>query len=133
MNTNKKPDKNILLSALWVFVMINLLKADVLSLFIPGSAEEVARTAASTGTPIPQLMLFGAIMGEIGLGMIVLSLVLKRNVNRWVNFIVSPLYIAYIVGGGVSYPHYYLIASFETLGLLLIFWNALRWSAEDDK
>lgn len=30
MNTNKKLGKNILLSVLWVFVMINLLKADIL-------------------------------------------------------------------------------------------------------
>ncbi|MBI5964641.1 MAG: hypothetical protein HY863_14270 [Chloroflexi bacterium] len=128
MNTTKKLDKNVLLSALWVFVMINLLKADILSLFIPGSAEELARTSASTGTSIPQLMLFGAIMGEIGLAMIVFSLVLKRNLNRWVNFIVSPLYIAYIVGGAASYPHYFFIATFEIIGLLLIIWNALKWN-----
>lgn len=127
----QKPDTQILLSALWIFVMVNLLKADILSLFIPGSAEELARTSVSTGTSIPQLMLFGAIMGEIGLAMIVLSLVLKRDLNRWGNLIVSPLYIAYIVGGSVAYPHYYFIAAFEILGLLLIFWKALKWPRAD--
>ncbi len=35
----------------------NVLKADILSLFIPGSADEVARTSSSTGASIPQLML----------------------------------------------------------------------------
>jgi hypothetical protein len=37
--------------------LINLLKADILSLFIPGPANEVARTMASAGASIPQLML----------------------------------------------------------------------------
>jgi len=37
--------------------MINMLKADIPSLFIPGPADEVARTSASAGASIPQLML----------------------------------------------------------------------------
>jgi hypothetical protein len=35
-------------SNLWIGVMTNMLKADILSLYIPGVAEEVARTSAST-------------------------------------------------------------------------------------
>ena len=48
-NINKKLDTKVLLSTLWIVVMINMLKADILSLYIPGAAEEVARTSASTG------------------------------------------------------------------------------------
>ena len=135
MVTNEKTsklDKRVLLSTLWIVIMINLLKADILSLFIPGSAEELARTSVSTGTPIPQLMLFGAIMGEIGIVMIILSRILKRGANRWVNIIVSLLYIAYIVGGGVLYPHYIFIATVEVFCLLLILWNAWKWSGSEE-
>jgi hypothetical protein len=107
MNTTKKIDTRILLSMLWIVVMISILKADILSLYIPGMAEELAKTSASTGASIPHLMLFGAVMGEIGIAMIVLSRVLKRGVNRWLNLIVSPLYIVYIIGGGTAYPHYF--------------------------
>ena len=53
----KKFDTKVLLSTLWIVVMINMLKADILSLFIPGPADEVARTSASAGASIPQLML----------------------------------------------------------------------------
>ena len=81
MNTNATPTKKIdtktLLSTLWIVVMINMLKADILSLFIPGALDEVAKTSVSTGAPIPQLMLGGAIMMEISIVMIVLSRVLK--------------------------------------------------------
>jgi hypothetical protein len=131
MNTSttpsKKIDTKVLLSTLWIVVMINMLKADILSLFIPGSTDELARTSASTGTPIPQLMLGGAIMMEISIVMIILSRVLKHGVNRWVNIIVSLVTIAFVVGGGVSYPHYIFIAAVEVISLLLIIWQAWKW------
>ena len=127
MNPIKKFDTKVLLSTLWIAVMINMLKADILSLNIPGAAEEVARTAASAGTSIPQLMLVGAVMGQIGIAMIVLSRVLKYGINRWVNIVASLVTIAYIWGGMASYPHYIFIASVETLCLLLIIGLAWTW------
>ena len=123
----KKLDTKVLLSTLWIVVMLNMLKADILSLYIPGSAEEVARTSASTGTPIPQLMLGAAIMMEISIVMIILSRVLKYGFNRWVNIIVSLITIAFVVGGGVSYPHYVFIATAEVICLLLIIGFAWMW------
>ena len=123
----KKLDTKALLSTLWIVVMINMLKADILSLYIPGSAEEVARTSARAGTPIPQLMLGAAIMMEISIVMIILSRVLKYGVNRWVNIIVSLITIAFVVGGGVSYPHYIFIATVEVICLLLIIGFAWMW------
>ena len=123
----KKLDTKILLSTLWIVVMINMLKADILSLYIPGTAEEVTRTSASAGASIPQLMLIGAIMGQLGIAMIILSRVLKQGINRWVNIVASIVNIAYIWGGMASYPHYIFIASVETLCLLLIIWFAWTW------
>ena len=115
------------LSTLWIVVMINMLKADILSLYIPGSVEEAAKTAASTGTPISQLMLGAAIMMEISIVMIILSRQLPYNVNRWVNIIVSLITIAFVVGGGVGYPHYIFIATVEVICLLLIIGIAWKW------
>lgn len=131
MNTSatptKKIDTKVLFSTLWIAVMINMLNEGTLSLYIPGSAEEVARTAVSTGASIPQLMLGGAIMGQLGIAMIVLSRVLKHGINRWVNIVVSLVTIAYIWGGMATYPHYIFIASVETLCLLLIIGFAWKW------
>lgn len=131
MNTRapvtKKIDPKTLISTLWIVVMINMLKADILSLYIPGAAEEVAKTAASTGTPIPQLMLGGAIMMEIAIVMIILSRLLPYGVNRWANIIVSIITIVFVVGGGAAYPHYIFIATVEVICLLLIIWQAWQW------
>ena len=123
----KKLDTPVLLSTLWIVVMINMAYADILSLYIPGAAEEVAKTAASTGTPIPQLMLGGAIMMEIAIVMIILSRLLPYGVNRWGNILASIITIAFVVGGGVSYPHYIFIAAVEVICLLLIIWQAWSW------
>ena len=130
-NTTKKLDTKVLLSTLWVVVMINMLKADILSLYIPGALDEVAKTSASAGVQIPQLMLGGAIMGELAIVMIVLSRVLKYGVNRWVNISVGLFTIAYIWGGAAPYPHYTFIATVETICLLLIIWNAWKWTEQE--
>ena len=125
--TAEKLDTKVLLSTLWIVVMINMLKEGILSLYIPGSAEELARTSASAGASIPQLMLIGAIMGQLGIAMIILSRVLKYGINRWVNIIVGIVTIAYIWGGMSPYPHYIFIATVETLCLALIVWFAWTW------
>ena len=129
MNTIAYPATKIetktLLSTLWIVVMINMLKADILSLYIPGATEELARTAGDT--PIPLLMLGGAVMMEISTLMILLSHVLKYRVNRWANIITSLITIAFVIGGRVSYPHYLFIAAVEVVCLLLIIWFAWTW------
>jgi len=130
MNTNrlvaKKLDTKVLLSTLWIVVMINMLKADILSLYIPGTVEEVARTAGET--PIAQLMLGGAIMMEVSIVMIILSRVLRYGLNRWANIITSIITIAFIWGGAAPEPHYIFIATVETICLLIILWNAWKWT-----
>lgn len=125
--TAEKMDTKVLLSTLWIVVMINMLKADILSLNIPGALDEVAKTSVSIGASIPQLMLGGAIMMEISIVMIILSLILKYGVNRWVNIIASIITIAFVVGGGATYPHYIFIAIIEVMCLLLIIWFAWKW------
>ncbi len=124
----KKIDTKALLSTLWIVVAINMVKADVLSLYIPGSVDEVARTAGDT--PIPLLMLGGAILMEISILMILLSRVLERGVNRWANIVAGAITIAFVVIGGATYPHYLFIAAVEVICLVLIIWFAWKWRNE---
>lgn len=127
-NTVKKLETKILLSTLWLLVMINILTADVLSLNIPGSEEPLKATSVNTGLAIPQLMLVGAVMNELSIVMIILSRVLTRGVNRWLNIVVGIVTIAYIWAGSAPYPHYTFIATVETICVVLIIWNAWKWT-----
>lgn len=123
----EKIDTRVLLSSLWIVVMFNMLKADILSLYIPGAADEVVQFAGAT--PIPQLMLGAAVIMEIAVVMIALVHVLPQRVNRWANIVVAVLMIVFVVGGGSTYPHYIFIAAVEVIGLLLIIGIAWRWRA----
>ncbi len=69
MNTNIKTtgkiDTKVLLSTLWIIVMINMLKADILGLFITGAlGRKWRKPHCQPAHPFPQLMLFGAVMGN---------------------------------------------------------------------
>jgi len=52
---------------------------------------------------------------------------LKYKANRWTNIITSIITIVFVVGGGVSLPHYIFVATVEVICLLLIIWNAWKW------
>jgi hypothetical protein len=129
MNTNKKivkmEDMKVRLSTLWIVVMFNMIKADVLSLYVPGALEDLVEFAGDT--PITQLMLGGAIMMEIPVAMIFLSRMLKYGVNRWANIIAGVITILFVIGGGSTYPHYIFIATIEIACMLLIIWYAWKW------
>ena len=89
----------------------------------------MAKTAGET--PIPLLMLGGAIMMEISIVMILLSRVLKDRVNRWLNIVASIITIVFVVGGGSPYPHYIFLAAVEVVCLLLIIWFAWQWTEQE--
>jgi hypothetical protein len=124
--SSTKIGKKSLLSTLWIVVLINMLKADILALYIPGVAEELASFAGDI--PIPTLMLAGAILVEISTIMIILARVLPYRLNRWVNMIASIITLTGIWGAGSSYPHYLFIATVETVFLFIILWNAWKWT-----
>ena len=127
-NTVKKLDMKALLSTLWLLVYLNILTADVLTLNVPGSEKYLEATSVSAGAPIPILMLMGAVLNNLSLIMILLSRMLKYGVNRWSNIVMGIFTITYIWGGKVPYPHYMFIATVETICLLLIVWNAWKWT-----
>jgi hypothetical protein len=77
-----------------------MLKADILSLYIPGVIEELVRFAGDT--PMPLVMLYGAILLQISTVMILFSRLLPYRLNRWFNIIASIITAAGIWGAGSS-------------------------------
>lgn len=133
MNSADK-DVRTRLSWMWVFVMLNMVLADVFSFMSPGALKMLMEGRAEEITITPEFLLLAAVVTEIPLAMVVLSQVLPKRANRWANVIVSVLTIAYVWGGGVlSAPHYIFIAGLETLGCLYIARFAWRWSEADER
>ena len=136
MNTNiktAKMDTKILLILLWVFYSLNFMYADQLSHLEPGVLEGIMSGTVADGTvKITAGFLLGtAIMFEFPFLMIVLSWVLKYRANRWANIIAGTLFIVTQISSlflGAPSPAYIFYSTIEIAGLLLIVWNAWKWT-----
>lgn len=115
------------ISILWIVVMFNMLFADILSLMIPGALQEIMTGYAGSVKITQEIMLLFAVLLEIPIAMIIMSRVLKHGANRWANIIASLVTIAYVVGGGSAYLHYYFFATIEVACMLLIVWYSWKW------
>ena len=133
MNSEKKTDKTdlkVLLSTLWIVVMLNMIFADILTLYISEFLQEIL--TESTPVQITQeLMLAMAFIIEIPIVMIFLSRVLKHKANRWVNIIASVIIILFVVIGGSLVLHYIFFAAIEVVCLSLIIWYAWKWPKQE--
>jgi hypothetical protein len=120
-------DTRIILSALWVALMFLYQQGDVQRLysgdFIPGETELGELMS-------PQMVwMISAITMTIPVVMIILSLTLPHNADRWANIIVAALFFVYTLNGVRLYPSAYdrflLIVSLGVNALTI--WYAWKW------
>jgi hypothetical protein len=126
MNTNKSTtgiDPRIKLSLLWIFVVLNMAYADILSLMDPTSP--IREVMAGGAMPAGGLLAGAVVMGT-AVVMVILSWILKYKVNRWVTIFIAALNILFVVRGGHG-PYYLFFASIEVACMLLITWFAWKW------
>jgi hypothetical protein len=130
MNTSKKTtgmeDMKVKLSTLWVFVMFNMVFADIVGFLNPGALEEMIAMKPAQG-----LLLVFSILVEIPIAMIVLSRLLKYRANRWANIIAGVITILYVIGGGNTSVSYIFFATIEVACMLLIVWYAWKWTEQE--
>jgi hypothetical protein len=136
MNTNistAKMNPKILLILLWVFYSVNFMYCDALSYLEPGVMAMTMSGYTADGTvKITDGFLLGtAVMFEIPFLMIILSWVLKYRANRWANIIAGTLFVLAQISSlflGVPSPAYIFYSAVEIAALLLIAWNAWKWT-----
>ena len=130
MNTGKKTtgmeDMKVKLSTLWVFVMFNMVFADIVGFLNPGALEEMIAMKPAQG-----LLLVFSILLEIPIAMIVLSRLLKYRANRWANIIAGVITILWVIGGGNTSVSYIFFATIEVACMLLIVWYAWKWTGQE--
>jgi len=130
---NGKLNTSVLLVLLWVFYIVNFMYCDTLLKLEPGVLEGIMSGFTGGGTvKITAGFLLGtAIMFEIPFLMIVLSWVLKYRANRWVNIIAATFLVVTQIGSlflGVPSPMYIFYSTVEIAALLIIVWNAWKWT-----
>ncbi len=116
-------DPKVKLSLLWIFVIINMAYADILSLMDPTS---IIR-GIMVGDPMPAGgLMAGAIVMETSFAMVILSWLLNYKVNRWVSLIIGVFMIVQIVIGGHGL-YYVFFTIVEVASILLIIWFSWKW------
>lgn len=118
------------LSLLWLFVMLNYIYADIMTLMDSTVLSEIL-TGTVGGVEISQSFLFwGALLMEIPIIMILLSLVLKYKWNRITNIaagVIKTLAVGASLFVGIPAMYYLFFAVIEiavTAWIVVIAW---RW------
>ena len=119
-------DMKVRLSTLWVFVMFNMVFADIVGFLNPGTLEEMIAMKPDQG-----LLLAFSLLLEIPIAMIVLSRLLPYRANRWANIIAGVITILWVIGGGNTSISYIFFATIEVACMLLIVWYAWRWTEQE--
>lgn len=85
----RSSDTHIQLSALWLFILLNIIFRDLHQFVMPGFLETIM-TGQFNGMEItPELMLIGGIVVSVPISMVPLSLILKRRFARPLTFVAA--------------------------------------------
>jgi MFS family permease len=131
--TTVDTDVRARLSWVWVFVMLNMIFADIFSFMNAGTLQQIMEGRADQIAITPEFLLLAAVLTEIPIAMVVLSQVLPRRANRRANLAAGIFTIAYVVGMGSATPSYIFLAGLEVLGCLCISWLAWTWHGSDER
>lgn len=125
--------RKIILSTLWIFLSVNYIFCDVLSLMESKGLNEFIKGSVG-GIEITQgFLLIAGISLEIPFVMIILSRILKHNANRWFNILAGLLMTIYQIGsftfGTAPTLHYIFFSIVEISCNLFIVWYAWNWKS----
>jgi len=129
--TGGKLDRKSTLSLAWVFLIVNYIYCDVISLTDAKYLRELM-TGTVGGIEMTRGFLLGAsVLMEVPMAMIFLSRVLPYRANRWSNVAAGALMtivqtLSLFVGEGPT-PHYLFFSAIEIAGAALVVWYAWTW------
>jgi hypothetical protein len=117
------------LSTLWVFVMFNMLAADVIAFLDGAFLQQLVAGHAGPVRITATVLLVAAILIEIPISMIVLSRALPDRLNGLANVAAAAFTALFVVAGGdLTKPHYLFFATIEVVALAFSGRRALNLS-----
>lgn len=117
------------LSTLWIIVVMNIIIADILSLFIELETKNTMEIFGEVKTT----MAIAALILNIPILMIYFSRSLAFTSNRILNIVASCITMVFVVGGGSFMPHYIICATIEIIVLIIIIITAWQWKNNKSK
>jgi hypothetical protein len=123
----------IVLSTLWVFVLMNMIYADILNTLKPHYLQELEYVGENLSG---ETVLLFAFLMEIPIVMILLSRILNRKANRIANFIAAPISILWVIIPSIVMSDsntplsYIFFATVETITMAFILRYAWQWKTD---
>ena len=119
--------KQVIISTLWIIVMLSIKSADIIGFIEPGTLEQIIN--GQTGFVLtPALILVFSLLQVFPILMIFVARTFRRDVNCWLNIVVSVVILLYVLGGGNwESTSYYVFAVVEGAALAAMIWQALSW------
>lgn len=115
------------ISALWIAVMFCYVYGDYIEIYVPGVIADAMTVKSTLET---QLEFFAvAVLMVMPSVMIFFTLVVKPNVNRWLNIILAAFYIALLIAVNTEtgWWFYLFLTAIEILISVAIVWYAWKW------
>ena len=118
------------LSALWITVMFCYTYGDYFQLYVPSHIDALMNK--NTIFDAPYMLVIATCVMILPIMMILLSLLLKPTINRYLNIIIGSiftlmmLFIAF-VSSGLWMAFYILLAVLESIITSIIIWTAYKW------
>ena len=118
------------LSLFWIFLFINYLFCDVLSLYYGPTLTQLL-TGVVDGTEMNQIfLLIMSAMMELGMIMILVSRLAPHRWNRWANIVIGAFFVIVQIATAITPGltlHYAFFSVVEIATLGWIMWTAWRW------
>ena len=128
-------NRKAILSTLWVFVTVNYIFCDVLSLMYPEDLKQIMSGTVGSIQLTQRFLLGTALFMELPFALILLSRVLKYKANRMVNIIagliMTVIQIMSLFVGTASTLHYVFFSIIEIACTSFIVWYAWVWPKPD--
>jgi hypothetical protein len=126
---DRKVNVKIRLAAMWVTLLLIYIYVDIFAFYKPGALQDILagkvwRFEISQAWALGSLLLM-----MIPSLMVLLSMIVKAGVNRWMNIIVAALYVVVGIGTtiGETWAFYIVGHAAGIVLLLVIIWTAVTW------
>lgn len=123
-------DRKVLLSTLWIFVVLNYIYCDVITLLHPSFLNELLTGTVGGMVMTDTLLLGTSIFLEIPISMVLLSRVLGYRANRIANIIagsVVTFFMIFTMFMGTPEPYYLFFGIIEIAATAFIVFYAWKW------
>ncbi len=111
------------LSALWIYVLLNMLFRDIHEMGRPGMLAEMMNSS-----PPEILLVVSAVVLQLLIGMVILTHLLPNSISRWANLVMGVVGIPLLLFSTMlNDADDYVFLGFELLAVLAVVIVAWRW------